>query len=83
MPRKKTTKRKSCKVSKDCSSSAKRLRKGNSKLAAKAMNYICKPQKKRRKKKGCLNGTASSPVALISKHAKKTRKRGEANGKRR
>jgi hypothetical protein len=55
----KTTTRKNCSVSKRCSSAGRKLRKEHSTSAGKRLNSLCKPEKKARKKRGCLSGTSS------------------------
>jgi len=60
-----TSKTADCKVSKKCSTFGKKLREEHSTPAARGLNVVCKPQKKARKKRGCLSGVGKDYIEVL------------------
>lgn len=63
---KKKAPKRNCKVSTVCNIHGRGLQRGLS-ISASEMNRVCKPEKKERIKKGCLNGTSKSKQAAMQK----------------
>jgi hypothetical protein len=64
--KKKTTAgKKPCTVTKRCSTYGRKLKNEHSTPAGRGLNTLCKPQKKARKKAGCLSGTASKSYVEV------------------
>ena len=61
----KTRKKPACGPTKHCSDYGRRLATEHSSPAGKGLSRVCKPEKSKRKKRGCLNGTPKGYVEVL------------------
>ncbi len=63
--RKKTSRKKGCKVTPMCSAFGKELREKGTSIAGKGLNSPCKSRARQRKKEGCLGGITSVGKTVV------------------
>lgn len=59
------TRKKACGPTKHCSDFGRKLATEHTSPAGRGLSRVCKPEKKKRKQRGCLNGTPKGYVEVL------------------